>query len=154
MSEPGPSLRRMLLAIVSLLVVAALPFVLFLALRGNEADVCPVLAAERVLQSEGTDFVFTLPEAGRYEVGVQLSAHCTSKATVHIARLRTALRPDPVYEPDPAVHTLEVRAGHVPQVLEFAWAGPCLLRIEPIPMAMGMEATPTSARVTVRPAGR
>ena len=144
--------QRATVAVLGLLIVA-IPFVVWGL--GSMAQIasrheCALVDARRVLLSEGTDFVFTVPEAGRYQIEVSLSEHCTSTATVRVSPLRTALRPDPVYEPDEAEHTWKVKVGTRPEAFELKEAGPYVLRIEPIPMAMGNDGEPTAAHVVVR----
>ena len=110
-----------------------------------------LLEAERVLLSEGTDFTFTVPAPGPVSVRVALSENCTSETTVTVGPLRTALRPDVVYEPEAEPeHLFSVRAGADPRTLELAEAGPYVLRLAPIPMAMGSDGAPSSALVVVR----
>ena len=111
----------------------------------TETGVRTVLEGAQVLRAEGTDFPFTLRVAGPASVLVTLSEHCTSEATVTLGPLRTALRPDPVYEPEAeAEHTFKVRAGAGPTRIEFRSSGPYVLRIEPVPMAMGNDQEPVS----------
>jgi len=111
------------------------------------------LDAERLLRSEGTDFPFTVARAGAVHVHVVLSKQCTANATVRIGPLRTALRPDPVLEPEAEPEIVfTVSAGAAAQRFELREDGPYVLRIEPIPMAMGSEGR-TSAHVVVRPVG-
>lgn len=109
------------------------------------------LDAERLLRSEGTDYPFTARRSGGARVHVILSAHCTATATVRMGPLRTALRPDPVLEPEAEPEVVfTVTAGDGPRRVELREDGPYVLRIDPIPMAMGSEGK-TSARVIVRP---
>lgn len=122
--------------------------------RAPASPAAPVLDARRVLRAEGTDFVFTITEPLEASVHVALSEHCTSEATVTLGPLRTALRPAPVYEPerDPE-HRFRVRAGARPQTLRLHESGPYILRIEPIPMAMGAGGEKTAVHVIVRRTG-
>ena len=154
MSEPVRPHPRLPWPVTAVLLVIAFGGGYLLATCTAHDTVCgdfTILDAERILRSEGTDFMFTAPAPGQVEVLVALSANCSSEATVRIGPLRTALRPDVVYEPElEPEHTLRVRAQAEPRVLTLAEPGPYAVRLDPVPMAMGNDGAPSTVRVIVR----
>ncbi len=112
-----------------------------------------LLDAELVLRSEGTTYAFTVAEPGPVRVTIRLPRDCQHDADVSLTPVYVAMRPGLVYEPDAKPeHRLKVPATGLRDArLELHHAGAYVLRIEPIPMAMGNEGMAPSARVEIRP---
>jgi len=106
------------------------------------------------LRSEGTTYAFTVAKPGPVQLTVQLPQGCQHDADVSLSPVFVAMRPGIVYEPDERPeHRIKVPAtGMRDERIELHHAGAYVLRIEPIPMAMGNEGMQPTARVEIRPA--
>ncbi len=110
-----------------------------------------LLDAELPLRSEGTTWTCTVDEPGVVMLVVDMPAGCTKDGRLSVSPLYLALRPDPVYEPgrEPE-HALVIPHGGLASTpVELARAGAYVLRLDPIPMAMGNEGNPPRARIRV-----
>ncbi len=110
-----------------------------------------LLDAELELRSEGASWTFTTESPGPVMIVVEMPDHCSQDGRIDIAPLYLALRPQPVYEVDKEPeHTFVVPRTGLPSTrVELARAGPYVIRMDAIPMAMGNEANPPRARVRV-----
>ena len=117
----------------------------------GSAPVTKYLDADLILRSEGTTYTFTIDAPGAVLLVVDMPEDCKQDGSVSISPLFVALRPDPVYEPDEVPeHVIAIPRGGLPATrLELKRAGAYVLRMEPIPMAMGNEGTPSKARVRI-----
>ncbi len=114
-----------------------------------------LLDAELELRSEGTTWSFTAPRAETVTLLVDMPEGCTQDGRLTLSPLYVVLRDGVTYEPsrDPE-HALTVPHAGLPATrLELKHAGAYVLRMEPIPMAMGNEANPSRARIRVQRAG-
>jgi hypothetical protein len=77
---------------------------------------------------------------------------CTKDGSLTLSPLYVALRDGVAYEPSrEPEHSLAVPHRGLPATrLELKRAGAYVLRMEPIPMAMGNEANPPRARIRVQ----
>lgn len=144
--------RRVLPIVAFLGIAGAVVTLIFFATQiGMEPQDAVLLDAELELRSEGTTWTFTAERAGSVTLAVDMPSGCTKEGRLTLSPLYVALRDGVAYEPSrEPEHALTVPPNGLPSTrLELAHAGAYVLRMEPIPMAMGNEANPPRARIRV-----
>jgi hypothetical protein len=143
-------IRHLAMAAACLCVIGYAAWFAFFS-AAHPAREVTLLDASLPLRSEGTTWTFTADRPGAVTLVVVMPAGCTKDGRLWVHPLHLALRPDPVYEPDPEPeHVIDVpAAGLGPTRLELRRPGAYVVRMEPIPMAMAHEGAPPEARVRI-----
>ena len=130
---------------------AAVVLIFFATQIGMDPGAASLLDAELELRSEGTTWTFTAERAGSVRLTVDMPPGCTKEGRLTLSPLYVALRDGVSYEPSrEPEHDLTIPPEGLPSTrLELAHAGAYVLRMEPIPMAMGNESNPSRARIRV-----
>lgn len=133
------------------LIMAAVVAAMVLWDYGDYGVVPQYVDAELTLRSEGTTWTFTVDEPGAVMLVVDMPPDCKQDGSVSISPLYVAMRPDVVYEPSKEPeHVIPVPHGGLASTrVELKRAGAYVLRMEPIPMAMGNESAASKARVRI-----